>query len=91
MLWKCREIIEKKARTIYLTSNFPCAINFQDKKDLSAGYAEAEFICRQAGMILGWGEMEISKNTRFLPTIKLLLSFRSAVTTLVPPRPIQFD
>jgi len=55
MLWKCREIIEKKGRTIYLTSNFPCAINFQDKRDLLAGYAEAKFSCHQAGMIKDWG------------------------------------
>jgi len=71
MLWKCREIIEKKGRTIYLTSNFPCAINFQDKRDLFAGYVQAKFACRQAGMILGWGEWEISKKTRFLSIIKL--------------------
>jgi hypothetical protein len=64
-----------------LTSNFPCAINFQDKRDLFAGYAEAEFSCRQAGMIKDWGEMEISKKTRFVPLIKLLLSFGFTVTT----------
>jgi len=40
-------------------------------------------------MIKDWGEMEINKKTRFLPIIKLLLSFISAVTTFIPPRPIQ--
>jgi len=55
---------------------------------LFAGYAEAKFSCRQAGMIKDWGEMEISKKTRFLPIINLLLSFRSAVTTFILPRPI---
>jgi len=55
---------------------------------LFAGYAEAKFICHQAGMIKDWGEMEISKKTRFLTIIKLLLSFRSAVTTFIPPRPV---
>ncbi len=78
-------------KTIYLTSNFPCAINFQDKRDLFAGYAETKLVYRQAGMILGWGELEICEKTRLLPIIKLLLRFRSAVTTFVPPRPIQFD
>jgi len=68
-----------------LTSNFPCAINFQDKRDLFAGYAEAKFSRRQAGMIKDWGEMEISKKARFLPIIKLLLSFSSAVTTFILP------
>jgi len=71
-----------------LTSNFSYAINFQDKRELLAGYVQAKFACRQAGMILGWGEWEISKKTRFLPIIKLLLSFRSAVTTFIPPRPV---
>jgi len=71
VLWRSKEITEKKASTIYLTSNFPCAINFQDKRDLFAGYAEAKFACRQAGMILGWGELEISKKTRFLSIIEL--------------------
>jgi len=56
---------------------------------LFAGYAEAKFSCRQAGMIKDWGEMEICEKTRFLPIIKLLLSFRSAMTTFISPRPIQ--
>jgi hypothetical protein len=56
---------------------------------LFAGYAEAKFSYRQAGMIKDWGEMEICEKTRLLPNIKLLLSFISAVTTFIPPRPIQ--
>ncbi len=50
-----------------------------------AGYTEAKLVYRQAGMILGRGELQISKKTRFLPIIKLLLRFRSAVTTFIPP------
>jgi hypothetical protein len=51
VLWKSTEIIEKKASTIYLTSNFACAINFQDKRDLFAGWEQAKFTCRQAGIV----------------------------------------
>jgi len=55
------------------------------------GYAEAKFSCHQAGMIKDWGEMEISKNTRFLPIIEFLLGFGYAVTTFVLSRSISLD
>ena len=43
----------------------------ENEKNLLAGYAGGELVCRQAEMILGWGELEINKEKRFLLLIKL--------------------
>jgi hypothetical protein len=44
---------------------------------LFAGYAEAKFVYRQAGMILGWGKFGISKKTRLFSLIKLLICYNN--------------
>jgi hypothetical protein len=66
------KLLEKRQYYLFDTKFSLCyKFSTEDEKDLLAGYAGGELVYRQAGMILGWGEMEISKKTRFLPLIKL--------------------